>query len=51
MVLSQDLNWSDMDAFQHINNAVYFRYFEDVRIKYFMKSKIIEHKEKTQIDC
>lgn len=24
-----------MDAFQHVNNTVYFRYFEDVRIEYF----------------
>ena len=27
--------WGDMDAFQHINNTVYFRYFENVRIEYF----------------
>jgi acyl-CoA thioester hydrolase len=49
VVFSQDLVWSDMDAFQHINNAVYFRYFEDVRIEYFRKAKLIEHKERTQI--
>lgn len=49
VVILQDLVWSDMDAFQHINNAVYFRYFEDARIEYFRKAKLIEHKEKTQI--
>jgi len=49
VVLSQDLIWRDMDAFQHINNAVYFRYFEDVRIAYFRKVKILEYMEKTQI--
>ena len=27
--------WGDMDAFQHVNNTVYFRYFENVRIEYF----------------
>jgi acyl-CoA thioester hydrolase len=27
--------WSDMDAFGHVNNAVYFRWFESVRIHYF----------------
>ena len=32
VVLSQDIIWGDMDAFGHINNTVYFRYFEDARI-------------------
>ena len=35
VVLSQDVIWGDMDAFGHINNTVYFRYFEDARIAYF----------------
>jgi len=26
------LRWSDMDAFGHINNALYFTYFEQVRV-------------------
>ena len=26
------LRWSDMDAFGHVNNAVYFRYLEEARI-------------------
>lgn len=26
--------WSDMDALGHVNNAVYFRYFEAARIAY-----------------
>lgn len=47
--LTQDLVWGDMDAFQHINNAVYFRYFEDIRIAYFERIKVIEHMNKTQI--
>lgn len=49
LVLSQNLSWSQMDAFQHINNAVYFRFFEDVRIAYFEKARVIEHKDKTHI--
>ena len=28
----QDVHWGDMDAYGHVNNAVYFRYFEDVRM-------------------
>lgn len=27
--------WGHMDAFGHVNNTVYFRFFEDVRIKFF----------------
>lgn len=27
--------WGDMDAFQHVNNVTYFRYFESARIAYF----------------
>ncbi|HET7461072.1 MAG TPA: thioesterase family protein [Longimicrobium sp.] len=26
--------WGDMDAFRHVNNIVYFRYFESARIEY-----------------
>ncbi|MDA3148125.1 acyl-CoA thioesterase [Leucobacter sp. UCMA 4100] len=27
--------WSDMDAYQHVNNVAYARYFEEARIKLF----------------
>lgn len=27
-----DVRWADMDAFGHVNNAVYFTYFEQARI-------------------
>ena len=27
-----DVAWGQMDAFGHVNNTVYFRWFEDVRI-------------------
>lgn len=30
--IEQDVIWGDMDAFNHVNNSVYFRYFEDVRM-------------------
>ena len=35
-----------MDAFEHINNTVYFRYFEDVRIEYFKKINVLEYMNK-----
>jgi len=36
----QAIIWGDMDAFQHINNTVYFKYFENVRIEYFDRTGI-----------
>jgi acyl-CoA thioester hydrolase len=32
VVVEQDVAWGDMDAYQHVNNVVYFRYFENARI-------------------
>ncbi len=29
--------WGDMDSFRHVNNVVYFRWFEIARIAYFEK--------------
>ncbi|PCJ36395.1 MAG: thioesterase [Moraxellaceae bacterium] len=29
--------WGDMDAFQHLNNTVYFKYFESARMAFFDK--------------
>jgi len=41
--------WGDMDAFQHLNNVVYFRYFESARIAYFEKINFLEVMDKTGI--
>ena len=34
VVLRLPVQWGDMDAFQHVNNTVYFRWFESARIDY-----------------
>ena len=34
VTLALRVAWGDMDAFQHVNNTVYFRYFESARIAY-----------------
>jgi len=49
LMITQELVWSDMDAYQHVNNAVYFRYFEDARIAYFEKAQIKEQMEQTGV--
>jgi len=35
------VRWGEMDAFQHLNNTVYIRYFEDIRIAYFERTGVI----------
>lgn len=32
------VQWGDQDAFGHVNNTVYFRWFESARIAYFEQS-------------
>ncbi|MEQ8453496.1 MAG: thioesterase family protein [Sandaracinaceae bacterium] len=40
--LTLPVRWGDMDAFAHVNNTVYFQYFESARIAYFERMGIIE---------
>ncbi len=35
VVIRLPVQWGDMDAFGHVNNTVYFRWFESARIAYF----------------
>lgn len=35
--------WGDMDAFRHVNNTVYLRWFESARIAYFENVGLIEY--------
>ncbi len=41
--------WGEMDAFQHVNNVVYFRYFESARIAYFGKLDVMDLMNRTGI--
>jgi acyl-CoA thioester hydrolase len=43
------LAWGEMDAFQHVNNAVYFRWFESARIAYFRRVGALEVMESTGV--
>ena len=49
ILLCQDVLWGDMDAFEHVNNTVYFRYFEDARLELFEKIGVNEYKSKHNI--
>ena len=35
--------WGEMDAFQHVNNTQFFRYFETARVKYFEELRILDY--------
>jgi len=41
--------WGEMDALQHVNNAVYFRYFETARIDLFNQINLLDDLHKTSI--
>lgn len=49
VVVEIPVAWGEMDSFQHVNNVVYFRYFESARIAYSGKIGLQEYKEKTGI--
>jgi len=41
--------WGDMDAFGHVNNTVYLRWFESVRIAYFERAGVLERMEAEKV--
>jgi len=49
VVVEVQVAWGEMDSFQHVNNVVYFRYFESARIAYSEKIGLQEYKKKTGI--
>ena len=34
------IRWGDMDAFGHVNNTLYFRYFEEARFKWMLHERV-----------
>lgn len=49
VVITQAVHWGDMDAFQHVNNKIYFRYFEDVRLAYLQKIGALDYMQRAHI--
>ena len=49
LVIDEKVVWGEMDAFQHVNNTVYFRYFESVRIAYFERADAMSYFQKNNI--
>lgn len=49
IVIDMPVAWGQMDAFNHVNNVVYFRFFEDARIAYFEQIQYLQEIEKNGV--
>lgn len=49
VIIEIPVAWGEMDAFQHVNNIVYFRYFESGRMAYFERIGFDETMSQTGI--
>ena len=49
IVIEIPIAWGEMDAFQHVNNIVYLRYFESARIAYFERLDLMGYRNQTGI--
>ena len=49
VIIEFPVAWGEMDAMNHVNNIVYFRYFESARIAYFEKMDLIGYMTETGI--
>lgn len=49
VVIKLPVQWGDQDAFRHVNNTVYFRWFESARIAYLDQIGLSDLLESEQI--
>jgi acyl-CoA thioester hydrolase len=42
VVIVLPILWGDQDAFRHVNNNAYFRWFESARVEYFHRIGLID---------
>ncbi|GAA5315783.1 MAG: thioesterase family protein [Candidatus Pelagadaptatus aseana] len=43
LIYTHTVTWGEMDAFEHVNNTEYFRYFEHARIAHFEKIGMLKY--------
>ena len=48
-IIQDKVQWGDMDAFAHVNNTVYFRYFERLRLAFFEENGLLDEMKSTSI--
>jgi len=49
VIIETPVAWGQMDAFRHLNNTTYFRFFESGRIAYFERLSFMEYMEETGV--
>lgn len=49
VALSIPVQWGELDAYGHINNTVFFRWFESARIEYLRLSGMLDTMERDRI--
>src|SRR6266851_2811045 len=49
VIVDMPVVWGDMDSYRHVNNTVYFRYFENARLEYFRRLDWFEFEKQTGI--
>jgi acyl-CoA thioester hydrolase len=49
VIIEIPVAWGEMDSLQHVNNIVYFRYFESARMSYFHEIDIWSYMDETGI--
>jgi acyl-CoA thioester hydrolase len=49
VVIELPVVWGEMDSYRHVNNVVYFRYFESARLEYFRRLGWFEFERATGI--
>jgi acyl-CoA thioester hydrolase len=49
VVIELPVAWGEMDALRHVNNIVYFRYFESARMAYFTRLDVWEYMKETGV--
>ena len=49
VVIVVPVAWGEMDSLQHVNNIIYFRYFESARMAYFQRLDLWGYMNETGI--
>lgn len=49
VIIDLPVCWGEMDSYRHVNNVVYFRYFENARLEYFRRLDWFTFEQETGI--
>ena len=49
VVIDLPVAWGEMDSYRHVNNVVYFRYFENARLEYFRRLDWLDFERDTGV--